>query len=469
MIETLRLPLTKLAERIRTRKLSPVEITESCLNRITATEGSLNAYVRVMSDAARAAAKRAEAEIAGGVWKGPLHGVPVAIKDLYDIAGVPTTASSRQREHWIPETDSAVVAKLKSAGAVIVGKTHTHEFAYGGITPQTHNPWDVCRSPGGSSGGSAATLATGGAFMATGTDTAGSIRLPAALCGVVGLKATFGRISRFGVTPLSWSLDHAGALTRTAEDAAVCLQLLAGYDARDPDSLAEPLLDLGETLQSDVPGLRIGVPCNYFFDRVDAEVEGAVRGAAETLASLGATLVPVTIPMADDLFSILRTIEMPEASAYHTQMLQQTPELYTDDVRSRLESGMLVPAVRYIHAQRSRTVFKQRLHELFEHVDIILAPSVPVPAGLTGTTSIIWPDGTEERLAVTYIRFTILADVAGVPALTVPCGFTRSGLPIGLQLIGRPLDEATVLRAGVAYERATDWHCRYPPIGNVGI
>lgn len=465
-MDILRLSLTELAAKIRARQVSPVDVTDACLDRITATDERLNAYVRVMPDSARAEAKQAEAETAGGNWKGPLHGVPVAIKDLYDIAGIPTTASSRQREHWTPSTDSAVVAKLKSAGAVIVGKTQTHEFAYGGITPQTHNPWDVCRSPGGSSGGSAATLASGGAFMATGTDTAGSIRLPAALCGVVGLKATFGRISRFGVTPLSWSLDHAGALTRTVEDAAVCFHLLAGYDARDPDSMDEPVPSLdGMLLQRGACKLRVGVPQNYFFDHVDPEVEHAVRRAADTLATLGATLVPVTIPMVDDLFPAFRAIEMPEASAYHSEMLRQTPELYTEDVRSRLESGMLVPAVRYIEAQRLRTAFKQELQQLFERVDVIVAPTVPVPAGLRETTSTTWPDGTEERLAVTYIRYTFLADLAGLPALSVPCGLTRSGLPIGLQIIGRPLDEATVLRVGSTYERATDWHCEYPPIG----
>ncbi|MDN5862109.1 MAG: amidase [Salinisphaera sp.] len=462
MTDIIHLSLTELGHELKARNLSPVEALEACLARIDATEGKLNAYVRVLSESARAEAERAEIDIANGNWKGPLHGVPVAIKDLCDIAGVATTSSSRVREHWMADADSAVVSCLRAAGATIVGKTHTHEFAYGVATPTTRNPWDPQRTPGGSSGGSGATVASGGAFMGVGTDTGGSIRIPSSLCGIVGMKPTFGRVSRVGITSLSWGLDHAGPLTRTVEDAAACLQAMAGHDPRDPGSLDEPVPDFSALLDQGVQGLRVGVPTNFFFDNVAPEVEAAVRAAHDRLASLGATLVDVAMPMADQIGPVEFAILMPEASAYHQQMLRETPELYNDDVRVLLEAGEMIPATDYIQAQRIRNQIQQAFRRLYEQIDVIVGPTVTAPAVVAGTESLTWEDGSEEAMISVYARLPSLGNVTGLPAMNVPCGFTDQGLPIGMQVIGRPLDEATVFRVGAAYQAATDWHQRHP-------
>lgn len=460
----LQLSAAELGEKIRAGDVSPVDAVDACLARIEATEPQLNAYVRVFADQARAAARQAEKEITSGHWRGPLHGVPVALKDLYDVAGVPTTASSRVREQWTPQADSAAAERLTSAGAIILGKTHTHEFAYGVVTPTTRNPWDTGRTPGGSSGGSGATVASAGAFMAMGSDTGGSIRIPAALCGTVGLKPTFGRVSRAGITSLSWGLDHAGPLTRTVEDAALSLQVLAGHDPRDPGSLDEPVPDYSAGLRDGIKGLRVGVPTNYFFDLIDSEVESVVRKAYEQLQALGAELVDVALPMPEQIGPVEFAILLPEASDYHRQMLRETPELYTDEVRILLEAGEFVPATTYIRAQRVRNLLQQEFRKLYDAVDVIVAPSLPATAAVAGTESITWPDGSEEPLISAYTRFAVPGNVTGLPCLSVPCGFSSDGLPIGFQAIGRPLDEATILRLGAAYEAATDGHKRRLPI-----
>jgi len=464
MNDILKLSLAELSRKIKASEISPVEATEACLARITATENTLGAYVRVLADEARAAAREAEAEIVAGNWKGPLHGVPVALKDLYDVQGVPTTASSRVRKDWVPKADGATAAALKDAGAIILGKTHTHEFAYGITTPTTRNPWNPERIPGGSSGGSGATVASGGAFLGMGSDTGGSIRIPAALCGVVGLKPTFGRISRMGVTSLSWGLDHVGPLTRTVEDAAICLQVLAGYDPRDPASLDEPVPDYSAGLGQGVKGLRVGVPTNYFFDNVEPEVQEAVRAAYAKLAELGAELVEVALPMPEQIMAVEFAICLPEASAYHSRMLRETPDDYNDDVRAFLDAGEMVPATTYIQALRVRNLLQQGFRKLYDSVDVIVAPTVAATAVKAGTESITWQDGTEEPLSSVYVRLSAPANVTGLPSLSVPCGFSSDGLPIGFQAIGRPLEEAIILRLGAAYEAATDWSKRRPEL-----
>ena len=462
MTAILDLSLAELSARIKAREVSPVEATEACLERIARTEPVLNAYVCVLADAALEAARAAEAELAAGGWRGPLHGVPVALKDLYDMAGVPTTSSSAVRKDWTPQADGDTAARLRAAGAVILGKTHTHEFAYGISTPTTRNPWDTTRIPGGSSGGSGATVAAGGAFMAMGSDTGGSIRIPAALCGTVGLKPTFGRVSRVGVTSLAWGLDHVGPLTRTVEDAALCLQVLAGHDPRDPGSVDEPVPDYTADLRAGVRGLRIGVPTNYFFDHVEPEVEAAVRAAHAKLAELGAELVEVDIPLPEQILPVEYAICLPEASAYHREMLRSSAHLYTDEVRVFLEAGEMVPAVTYLQALRVRNLIQQGFRRVFDRVDTIVAPAVPAVAVPAGTPSVTWPDGTEEPLALVYVRLSAPANVTGLPALSVPCGFSAGGLPISFQAIGRPLDEALLLRLGAAYEAATEWSGRRP-------
>lgn len=464
MTAILDLSLAELSARIRSREISPVAATEACLARIAETEPVLNAYVRVLDDAALHAARTAEAELAAGSWRGPLHGVPVALKDLYDMEGVPTTSSSAVRRDWTPAADGDTAMRLRAAGAVILGKTHTHEFAYGISTPTTRNPWDPTRIPGGSSGGSGATVAARGAFMAMGSDTGGSIRIPAALCGTVGLKPTYGRVSRVGVTSLAWGLDHVGPLTHTVEDAALCLQVLAGFDPRDPASVDAPVPDYCADLGAGVRGLRVGVPTNYFFDHVDPEVEAAVRAVHATLEGLGAELVEVAIPLPEQIMPVEYAICLPEASAYHRRMLRESAHLYTDEVRLFLEAGEMIPAVTYLQAQRVRTLIQQGFRQVFDRVDAIVAPAVPAVAVPVGTPSITWTDGTEEPLASVYVRLSAPANITGLPALSVPCGISASGLPIAFQAIGRPLDEALILRLGAGYEATTDWHRQRPPL-----
>lgn len=456
------LTVAEAAEAVGSRRLSPVELVDSTLERIARVEPHLNAFTTVTADRARDAARRAETEIARGTHRGPLHGVPVGLKDLIDVAGLATTASSRVRACHRARTDSTVAARLDSAGAALVGKTHTHEFAYGLTTPQTANAWHPDRVAGGSSGGSAVAVAAGAAAFALGTDTGGSIRVPAALNGVVGLKPTYGLVPRHGVTSLSWSLDHVGPLTRTVEDAGLVLAALAGHDPRDPASVAAPTAqhrsgpDTDPTDRSDptdLRGLRVGVPGNYYFDRVDPEVEAAVRRAIGRLEELGARLVDVEIPMTRYIRATHWGLMVPEASAYHERTLRTVPDLYGTDVRVLLAAGELVTAVDHLRAQRARTLMGRAWREMMAAVDLIAAPTVPLTAVESGRTEVTWADGSVEGVADAYVRLSAPANLTGVPALTVPVGLDSAGLPIGMQLMGRPFDEATLLRAGHAYER----------------
>lgn len=464
MQDALDLSLAEVAEKLRGKEISPVELTQAALTRIEATEGTLNAYVRLNADHALAAARAAESEIAAGRYRGELHGVPVALKDLYDMAGLPTTCSSDVRHDHLADQDSACAARLKAAGATIVGKTHTHEFAYGIVTPTTGNPWNPKHMPGGSSGGSGASVASRGCFMAMGSDTGGSIRIPAAVCGVVGLKPTFGRVSRFGVASLSWSLDHVGPLTRTVRDAAITLKWLAGYDPRDPGCADEPVDDYLSALDAGVRGLRIGVPRNYFFDQVDEEVDRAVRAAIGQLQSLGAVVRDVEIPFAEQIMGVEFGLCLPEASAYHRQALRERAELYGDDVRMSLEAGELIPATDYITALRVRQKMKDAWQAMYADVDAVIAPSVAAPATRREQETIDWGDGNEEPVTPAFVRLSAPANVTGLPSIAVPCGFSGSGLPLSFQAIGRPFGEAQILRIAQAYESATDWHTRKPAI-----
>ncbi|MGW6785641.1 amidase [Streptomyces sp. NPDC054987] len=443
------------AEAVRTRRLSPVELVDSVLERIEEVQPSLGPYVSVTADRARSTARRAAADIAAGGARSPLHGIPAGLKDLIDVAGTATSASSRVRAGHRAPADSTVAARLSAAGAVFVGKTHTHEFAYGLTTPQTGNAWDPRRVAGGSSGGSAVAVAARAATFALGTDTGGSIRVPAALNGIVGLKPTYGLVPRYGVTSLSWSLDHVGPLTRTVEDAALVLARLVGRDPRDPASVAAPPGDYRPGLGTDLTGLRVGVPGNYYFDHVHPDVEAAVRGAIARLEDLGARLVDVTIPMTRYIRAIQWGLMVPEATAYHERTLRAVPGLYSADVRVLLEAGELMTAGDHLRAQRARTLLRQAWTDMtdLDAVDVIAAPTVPMTAVGAGQTTVTWGDGTVESVSDAYVRLSAPADVTGVPSLTVPVGLDPRGLPIGMQLMGRPFGEAAVLRAGHAYER----------------
>jgi len=456
------LSLTEASRAVRARELSPVELTESVLARIAAVEGRLGAYVTVAADAALAAAVRAEREISGSGPRGPLHGIPMALKDLIDAEGMPTTASSHVRAGHVAERDSRVAERLGAAGAVLLGKTHTHEFAYGLTTPQTNNAWDQSRVAGGSSGGSAVAVAAGGATFAMGTDTGGSIRVPAALNGVVGLKPTYGLVPRTGVTSLSWSLDHVGPLTRTVQDAALVLSATAGHDPRDPASVSGPMLD--RFPGGDLRGLKVGVPRNHYFDRVAPEVEESVRGAIERLAELGAELVDVEIPMARYVQAVQWGLMVPEATAYHERSLRATPDLYAADVRILLEAGELISAGDYLRAQRARTMMRDAWARMFDGIDVLAAPTVPMTATGAGQEAVEWADGTTEAVSDSYVRLCAPANITGVPALTLPVGHDRAGLPIGMQLMARPFHDATVLRAGRVYEESVAGAGRLAPL-----
>ncbi|MFD7296892.1 amidase [Streptomyces sp. NPDC059897] len=445
--------LSEAADAIGERRLSPVELADSVLSRIAETEPGLGAYVTVTADRARDAARAAEREIAAGHRRGPLHGIPMGLKDMIDVAGLPTTASSRVRAGHRAQADSTVAARLASAGAVLLGKTHTHEFAYGLITPQTRNAWDADRVAGGSSGGSAVAVASGMATFALGTDTGGSIRVPAALNGVVGLKPTYGLVPRRGVTALSWSLDHVGPITRTVEDAALVLNVLAGHDPHDPASLQVAPTDHRPGADGRLTGLRVGVPRTYYFDHVQPEVQAEVRRAIDQLAELGAQLVEIDIPMTRYVQATQWGLMVPEATANHERTLRTVPELYQADVRTLLEAGESMPAGDYLRALRSRTLMREEWARVLRQVDVVAAPSVPATAVESSQETITWPDGTVEAVSDAYVRLSAPANITGLPSLSVPVGHDTAGLPIGMQLLGRPLGERTLLRVGHTYER----------------
>ncbi|MEU6457189.1 amidase [Streptomyces sp. NPDC047065] len=446
------LTLTAAADAIRSRRLSPVELVDSVLDRIDEVEPHLNAYATVTGEQARRAARRAADDVAAGQHRGPLHGIPLGLKDLIDVAGTATSAGSRVRADHSAPSDSTVAARLSAAGAVLVGKTHTHEFAYGLTTPQTSNAWDPDRIAGGSSGGSAVAVAAGAATFALGTDTGGSIRVPVALNGVVGLKPTYGLVPRTGVTSLSWSLDHVGPVTRTVEDAALVLPALVGHDPGDPASVPAPRSDHRPGEGTDLTGLRVGVPGNYYFDHVDPEVEAAVRHAIARLQDLGALLVDVDIPMARHVRATHWGLMVPEATAYHERTLRTVPELYQADVRVLLEAGELMPAGDYLRAQRARTLMRQAWARLLDGVDVVAAPTVPATAVTAGSETITWPDGTVESVSDAYVRLSSPANITGLPSLSVPVGHDSAGLPVGMQLMARPFGESVLLRTGRAYE-----------------
>lgn len=456
------LSIAEAAARIRRRDLSPVDLTEACLARIGIADGKLNAFITLTAETALAEAKAAADEIAAGKHRGPLHGIPVALKDIFDVAGVKTTAASKILAENVPSEDSGVTRKLREAGAVLLGKTNLHQFAFGATGRSSDfgpacNPWDVARVTGGSSSGSGAAVASGECFMAMGTDTGGSIRIPASLCGTVGLKPTFGRVSKAGLLPLSWSLDHAGPLTRTAEDAAIVLQAIAGRDERDDWSSHEPVPDYTASLRDGVKGLRIGVPDSFFNESLLPEIDAAVKEAVKVLEGLGAAVEPVTLPFIADIPNAVTAIMLPEALAYHQKWMAERPEDYADDVRYRLELGSAFLAVDYVQAQRFREMAVRAWRdEVFSKFDLIATPSTQTTA-----TPI---EASDLSVVFSLIRLTNPLNLLGIPAISVPCGFSPDGLPIGLQLAGRWWDEATVLRAAHAYEQATDWHKKRPSL-----
>ena len=455
--------LTEVAARMAAGELSSASVTDTMLRRIGRLDGDLQAFVHVNA-AALDDARRCDEEAAAGHRRGVLHGVPVAVKDNYLSADMPTTAGTRAPGYRWPMQDSAAVARLRAAGAVLIGKTRTHEFAWGTETPPTANPWDLARIPGGSSGGSGAAVAARLAYAALGSDTGGSIRIPASLCGVVGLKPTFGRISRAGIVPHSWSLDHAGPLALTVRDAALLLQVLAGYDRDDPASADAPLPDFTAGLDAGVAGLRVGVCRNHFFGQNEADVERCVEAAIADLAALGAEIVEFEVPNLKYGLGAIYAIELAPSSAWHDRALRDgSTAAMADDVRALVEIGRLVSASDYLRAEQLRTQLVRDFEAVFQRVDVIATPTSPVTAWKSGQASVITGGLEESPLAASW-RLTYPYNLTGMPAISLPCGFDERGLPVGLQIAGAPFDEATVLRVAAAYERVHRWHAMWPPM-----
>ena len=454
------LSLTEAAKSIRDQDLSPVELTRAHIDRINKIEPLLNCFITQTPQEALERARDAELEIKSGEYRGPLHGIPFALKDLFETQGIRTTAGSLFYADWIPEKDGAVVQRLNSAGMVNLGKLNMHEIALGVTNNNPHfgacyNPWKLDRTPGGSSGGSAAALAAGMCMGSLGSDTGGSIRIPASLCGVVGLKPTFGRVSLRGVVPLSWNLDHPGPMARRVSDVAVILQIIAGYDPQDPASLDVAVPDYLAQLEGSVRGWRVALAEDSFFSKADPEVLEAVRAAADVFASLGAQASQVEFPDAQKAAKANGLMVPSDAAAFHHERLQAQREKFGGDVRQRLETGAAYTSREYILARRTQAILRRQFEDFFDDFDLLLTATTPIAAPpLEG------PDAVEQAGRLT--RFTSPFNLTGLPAISLPCGYTGLGLPIGLQIVTRPLEESALLRAANAYEGATEWHLRRP-------
>ncbi len=460
--------ITQAAALLAAREISPIELVRAHIERIERTDARLNSFVTLLADEATAAAERAEADILAGGYRGALHGVPIGLKDLYYTKGVRTTIGSKIMGDFVPNYDAAVTERFNAAGAILLGKLQMHEFALGASSENphhgpAHNPWDITRITGGSSGGSGSAVASGQCMAALGSDTGGSVRIPASLCGIVGHKPTFGRISRVGVFPLAHSLDTVGPMTRSVSDAAIVMNAIAGYDARDPSSANRPNEDFGRMLGKPIDGIRIGMPQDYFYDVIDDEVNAAVQQAAKTFADMGAIIEECSLPALNDSITISGTILLTEAAEIHLDSLRQRPEDFGADVRARLEDGALTPAVSYIKAQRMRTEFNRQFADTMRQYDILLAPTTAVAAPPIGETAVDVGGKTEAKLAL-MPRLTRPHNICGNPTVSVPCGFTSDGLPIGIQLAARPFEDAVALQVAHAYEQATDWHTRRPSL-----
>jgi len=462
------LSLLQAAAAVAARDVSPLELVEACLEQIEAHDDALHAFISVYGESALGVARAAEAMAAAGHLIGPLHGVPIALKDNIAVEGLATTAGSKILADWLPAEDATVVGRLRGAGAIVLGKTNMHEFAWGGTTANPHygvarNPWRSDRFPAGSSGGSGIAVAARMSYAALGTDTGGSIRLPAAVNGIVGIRPTIGRVSNHGVVPLAWSMDTVGPMTRTVADCAAMFAVLAGHDPRDSGSASVPTVDYSRDLDRGARGLRVGIVPSYFFSHLQPAVHDAVREAIATLERLGAQVVEVEIDHIEGNISAQLTIESCEPSTYHQRWLRERPEDYGADVRILLEMGELHLATHYLQAQRYRALLREQFLDAFRSVDAFVCPTLPFTATAVGADSVEIEDGEEDMLSA-IMQFTGVSSLTGLPALAVPCGFDADGLPIGMQVIGRPFDEATLFRLGAAFQAATDFHHRRPDL-----
>jgi aspartyl-tRNA(Asn)/glutamyl-tRNA(Gln) amidotransferase subunit A len=443
------------AAALRARQFSSVELTTAALGRIARLDRTLRTFITLTAETALAKAARADAELAAGRDRGPLHGIPIAVKDLFFTRGVRTTAGSLFYRDFVPDHDAAVVERLEQAGAVMMGKLNMHELAYGITSQNPHfgavrNPWNVEHSPGGSSGGSGAAVAAGMVYAAMGSDTGGSIRIPASFCGTVGLKPTYGRVSRYGAFPLAWSLDHMGPLARSVRDAATVFDAIAGHDWRDAASSRHPVTETVPDAGCSIRGLRIGFPENFFFERLDADVESSVRAAFACAGSLGAVVVPVRLPDMEAVAAVGRVILLCEASAMMEPHLHNRGQ-FGADVLALLDQGRLLPATDYIQAQRLRKKMQREFAAVWRQVDCLVAPATPTAAPRVGENTVRL-GGREEDVRILTTRLVRGFNVLGLPSLAMPCGLSAAGLPVGLQIVGPAMEEALILRVGAAME-----------------
>ncbi len=452
--------ISELSREIAAGRLSPVELTAAMLDRIARLDARFASFSHV-SESALEQAAQAEREIRAGALRGPLHGVPLAVKDNYLTADMPTTVGTRAPGIEFPRRDAHAVARLREAGAVLIGKTRMHEFAWGTVTPGSRNPWDTERVVGGSSGGSAAAVSAGLCAAALGSDTGGSIRIPASICGIVGLKPTFGLVGRDGLVPHSWSLDCAGPLTASVADAALLLNVLAGHDPNDPGSCRRPPEDYARMLGRPVTGLRLGICRNHFFDRTQAAVVEAVERAIRDLAASGMTVADFRVPNLEYALGAIYAVELPSATAFHDWWLAgRSTTHYEPDVRTLVEIGRFVTGADYLKAEQFRRVLMDDFRRVFQKVDVIAVPTTAITGWKHGATTLEIGGRQESVLAASW-RLTFPFNLTGLPSISVPCGFDRDGMPIGLQIVGRPFAEATVMRVAHAYERTHDWiSCR---------
>ena len=460
--------VAELARMIAGKEVSPVEAVRAHLERVAARDGALHSYITVCGDAALEAARAAESALASGAPVGPLHGVPMALKDLYDTAGVATTGGSRMLRDRVPEADATVVRRLREAGAILIGKLNMVEFAYGpeGYNPHyghARNPWDAEheRAAGGSSSGSGVAVACGLTPFSLGSDTGGSIRIPASLCGITGLKPTYGRVSRAGVLPLAWSMDHVGPMTRNAADAALVLRVIAGYDPADASTSVLPVPDYPAALGGDVRGVRVGLLRSFFLEAATPEVRAAVETAAAALQKAGAIVDEVSLSTMGHVAPAALAVVGAEALAYHATWLKTRAAEYDPDVRRRLQAGAFITGAQYVRGQQVRALVRDDVDAALARRDVLLAPATPIPTPRLDERHTTLGDGPSDVRAA-LIRLTRPFNVSGHPACAVPCGFTADGLPIGMQIVGRAFDEVTVLRVADAYQRVSDWHTRRP-------
>lgn len=455
------LDLAKSSQMLHAREISALELTELYLDRIAKCNPTLNAFITLTEESALAAARRADEELARGHDRGALHGIPLGLKDLFETRGVRTTAGSKILTDHVPDEDAVVVTRLRDAGAVILGKLNMHEWAYGVTNNNPHfgrckNPWDLERISGGSSGGSAVVVAARLAAGALGSDTGGSIRIPASLCGVTGIKPTYGRVSLRGVIPLSWSMDHAGPLAQTAEDCALLLQAIAGYDPLDPVSVDNPVPNFSALLAEPINGMRVVHPTGFFLSDLDHQVLGAVDEAMRVLEMDGARLIEKEMPFAEEMYQMNRVALPPEAVAYHRENLENRFEDFGEDVGTRLRASAATALTDYALAKRRQVELTRALELWFDNVDVLVTPTTRIPAPLATVDP--------KSMAQNLTAFTAPFNLTGFPAISLPCGFTHDGLPIGLQLIARPWNEALLLQIAHRYQTLTDWHTRVPDV-----